>query len=152
MCIRDSHVGVQVHDAVASLASFKSVKRRLEKIYDNNNVRIFDDFAHHPTAIHGTVQALRNNVGDETVIAVLEPRSNTMKQGVHKHLLAESLAQANHVMVYADDNVKWDINELESSNIKAFPSTEKLLNALEKKIESIDGKSNVLIMLSLIHI
>ena len=49
-------------------------------------------------------------------------------------------------MVYADDNVQWDINELESSNIKAFSSTEKLLNALEKKIESVNGKSNVLIM------
>jgi len=140
------HVGVQVHDAVASLSTFKSVKRRLEKIYDNCNVRVFDDFAHHPTAINETVNALRNNVGNENIIAILEPRSNTMKQGVHKHLLEDSLKQANQVLVYADENVKWDINELKSNDICVFDDTEILLNTLLKKINETDNISNVLIM------
>lgn len=140
------HVGVQVHDAVASLSTFKSVKRRLEKIYDNDNVRVFDDFAHHPTAIHETVNALRNNVGGESIIAVLEPRSNTMKQGVHKHLLAGSLKQADRVLVYADENVKWDIDELKSNDINAFNDTQTLLTALLEQIDNTDGPVNVLIM------
>jgi len=140
------HVGVQVHDAVASLSTFKSVKRRLEKIYDKGNVKVFDDFAHHPTAIHETVNALRNNVGSENVIAILEPRSNTMKQGVHKHLLVDSLEQADRVLVYADENVKWDIEELKSNQISAFNDTQTLLNSLLETIENTDGIVNVLIM------
>ena len=140
------HVGVQIHDAVTSLSTFKSVKRRLEKIYDNDNVRVFDDFAHHPTAISETVNALRNNVGNENIIAILEPRSNTMKQGVHKHLLVDSLKQANQVLVYADKNVKWNTDELKSSNISVFGDTEILLNTLLEKINQTNNISNILIM------
>ena len=140
------HVGVQVHDAVASLSTFKSVKRRLEKIYDKDSVKVFDDFAHHPTAIHETVNALRNNVGNENVIAVLEPRSNTMKQGVHKHLLVDSLEQADQVLVYADENVKWDIEELKSNEISAFDDTETLLDSLLEKVDNANGIVNILIM------
>lgn len=140
------HVGVQIHDAVTSLSTFKSVKRRLEKIYDNDNVRVFDDFAHHPTAISETVNALRNNVGNENIIAILEPRSNTMKQGVHKHLLVDSLKQANQVLIYADKNVKWNTDELKSSNISVFGDTEILLNTLLEKINQTNNISNILIM------
>jgi len=114
------HVGVQVEHSAASLSTFKSVKRRLEKIFDNGAIRVFDDFAHHPTAITETLRALRNNVGNEKVIAVLEPRSNTMKQGIHKHLLAQALSDADEVLIYADSNVQWDITELASNKITAY--------------------------------
>ena len=141
------HVGIQIEHAVASLSTFKSVKRRLEKIYDNNNVRVFDDFAHHPTAIDETIRALRNNVGDEKIIAVLEPRSNTMKQGVHKHLLIDSLAAADQVFVYADQHVQWDITELTSQHQKVttFNNTQTLL---EKLLEQTTDEEviNILIM------
>ena len=140
------HVGVQVEHSVASLSTFKSVKRRLEKIYDDKGIKVFDDFAHHPTAITETLRALRNNVGNEKVIAVLEPRSNTMKRGVHKHLLAESLVDADEVFIFADSNVQWDIKELESDKIRSFDDTQTLLEALTATLNKTTAASNVVIM------
>jgi len=140
------HVGVQVEHSVASLRTFKSVKRRLEKIFDNGTVRVFDDFAHHPTAITETLRALRNNVGNEKVIAVLEPRSNTMKQGVHKHLLAQALNDADEVLIYADDNVQWDIKELANNKITAYDNTQTLLEALQSILQATSEVCNVLVM------
>jgi len=140
------HVGIQTEHAVASLSTFKSVKRRLEKIFDNDKIRIYDDFAHHPTAITETLRALRNNVGKEPIIAVLEPRSNTMKRGVHKHLLSASLDKADDVLIYADENVQWDISDLSSDYIRTFNDTHKLLNALCLKLEQTDETCNVVIM------
>jgi len=146
------HVGITIEHAVQSLATFKSVKRRMEKIYHANNIRVFDDFAHHPTAITETLNALRNSVGNQTIVAVLEPRSNTMKRGVHKHLIAESLSAADHVLMFADENVQWDINELNSQNIQTFDNTDTLLaNLLELCADKNNSsqeydKVNVLIM------
>lgn len=140
------HVGIQVNHSVTSLSTFKSVKRRLEKIFDSGSVRIFDDFAHHPTAIIETLRALRNNVGDERIIAVLEPRSNTMKRGVHKHLLSDSLVDADEVLIYADDNVQWNIDELEDDRISTFDQTEKLLNKIKHKLDQNSLPTNILIM------
>lgn len=140
------HVGVPIAHSVRSLSTFKSVKRRMEMIYDDENVRIYDDFAHHPTAISETLAGLRNQVVSENIIAVLEPRSNTMKRGVHKHLLTEALAKADHSLIYADENVKWNISELECDSIRAFDDTELLLDQLEIFINRSSGKSNVLIM------
>jgi len=150
-----NHVGITVEHAVQSLSQFKSVKRRMEKIYDNDNIRVFDDFAHHPTAIKETLNGLRNSVNNETIIAILEPRSNTMKQGVHKHLLADSLASADHVLMFADNNVLWDVNELKSQQIQTFDNTDTLLeallnmsnvNACQDSSSIQNDKTNVLIM------
>lgn len=140
------HVGIPIANSVESLATFKSVKRRMEIIFDDANARVFDDFAHHPTAITETLSGLRASVGGEKIIAVLEPRSNTMKRGVHKHLLNDALANADHTLVFADDNVKWDISELESDSIRAFDSTELLLEQLKSLINQDSGRTNVLIM------
>ena len=140
------HVGITVAHAVESLQTFKSVKRRMEVIFDDSNARIFDDFAHHPTAIAETLNGLRKNVNNEKIIAILEPRSNTMKRGVHKHLLEDALAAADDVLVYADHNVKWDINEIASESIRAFDNTELLLEQLATLIEQDQGRTNVLIM------
>jgi len=142
------HVGIPVANSIESLASFKSVKRRMELIYDQDGVRVFDDFAHHPTAITETLGGLRRSVGGEQIIAILEPRSNTMKQGVHKHLLADALDQADHTLVYADNNVKWDINELQSeeNSIQAFDQIEALLEQIILLTDQYQGSSNVLIM------
>ena len=140
------HVGIQIEHAVASLSTFKSVKRRLEKIFDDGKIRIFDDFAHHPTAITETLGALRNNVGEDHVTAVLEPRSNTMKRGVHKHLLNDSLDKADDVLIYADDNVQWDISDLANERIMPFSNTQALLDTLYEKLQSIDKACNIIIM------
>ncbi|MBL4672483.1 MAG: UDP-N-acetylmuramate:L-alanyl-gamma-D-glutamyl-meso-diaminopimelate ligase, partial [Arenicella sp.] len=140
------HVGIPIANSVESLATFKSVKRRMEVIFDQPVARIYDDFAHHPTAIAETLGGLRSRVGDEKIIAVLEPRSNTMKRGVHKHLLQDALAKADTVLVFADQHVKWDISELESDSISAFSTTELLLQQLTKLINQDQGRTNVLIM------
>jgi len=140
------HVGVPVEQATRSLANFKSVKRRLENIYTSDTVRVYDDFAHHPTAITETLNAMRNRVGDEQIIAVLEPRSNTMKQGVHKHLLSASLQSANIALIFADDTVLWNIDELQNERIMTFDKTETLLSKLISQINQSTVPSNIVIM------
>jgi len=140
------HVGITTANAVESLSTFKSVKRRMEIIFDDSAARVFDDFAHHPTAIAETLSGLRRSVNNEKIIAVLEPRSNTMKRGVHKHLLEDALTGADHVLIYADENVKWDISELESDFIHAFDSTELLLEQIITLVKQDQGRTNILIM------
>lgn len=128
------HVGIPITNACESLAKFQSVKRRMELIYEDTQVRVFDDFAHHPTAIAETLNALRNSVGDQAIIAILEPRSNTMKRGVHKDQLAESLRSADDVMIFADNQVLWDISELSDERTDTFNNLEALQESLIEKI------------------
>jgi len=101
------HVGVPVPTLIEGLREFRSVKRRLERVGSARGVQVFDDFAHHPTAIEVTVDALRQQPGGR-VLAVLEPRSNTMRMGSHAAELAQSLHAADLVFVYARPDLKWD--------------------------------------------
>ena len=97
------HAGVPVKAAIEALAQFKNVKRRMEKRGTVNGITVYDDFAHHPTAIQTTINGLRTFAGKEKIIAVLEPRSNTMKMGVWKDSLAESLREADQVFCFTRD-------------------------------------------------
>lgn len=106
------HAGVPSHVAIEALAEFVNTKRRLELKGVVNHIRVFDDFAHHPTAIKKTLAGVRANVGQQRIIAVLEPRSNTMKSGIHKETLPASLREADLVYVYQGDEVKWSVSEL----------------------------------------
>jgi UDP-N-acetylmuramate: L-alanyl-gamma-D-glutamyl-meso-diaminopimelate ligase len=101
------HVGIAPAVAMEGLSRFRNVKRRLEVRGTVNGITVYDDFAHHPTAIATTLGGLRSRVGDARIIAVLEPRSNTMKLGVMKDQLAASLAAAERVFCYAAD-LGWD--------------------------------------------
>ncbi len=101
------HVGVPVAQGLTALAKFKNVKRRMEVRGTVNGITVYDDFAHHPTAIDTTVAGLRRKVGDARILAVLEPRSNTMKLGVMKDALPGSLKDADLVFCYAG-NLGWD--------------------------------------------
>ncbi|MBR9729155.1 UDP-N-acetylmuramate:L-alanyl-gamma-D-glutamyl-meso-diaminopimelate ligase [Shewanella intestini] len=103
------HVGVTPELAIEALTKFVPPKRRMELLDTVNGVAIYDDFAHHPTAIETTLNGLRAKVGGGKVIVVLEPRSNTMKRGVHKDTLANSLKLADRVWLYQAGNVDWDI-------------------------------------------
>lgn len=107
------HVGVTVEHACEALNQFKGVKRRLELRGERRGIRVYDDFAHHPTAIASTLQGLRANVGQQRLIAVLEPRSNTMKMGVHEHTLAASLNAADKVILYQDPNLTWSLDNIQ---------------------------------------
>ncbi len=101
------HVGVTPDHAVAALSRFSGVKRRMELLAEVDGVRVYDDFAHHPTAIRTTLEGLRNRVGDEPIIALIEPRSNTMKQGVHKQTLLASAALADRVLWANLSDMDW---------------------------------------------
>lgn len=106
------HAGVTPAHAIAALNTFGGVKRRMEKIHDKNGVTIYDDFAHHPTAIQTTLAGLRKKVGAEKIIAVIEPRSNTMRMGTHKESLSTSAMDANEVIWYQPTTVNWDLKSL----------------------------------------
>ena len=107
------HAGVEPAQAVAALRDFRSVKRRMEVRGQVRAVTVYDDFAHHPTAIATTIAGLRAKVGAARILAVLEPRSNTMKLGTMKAALPASLAQADLVFGYAavagKDSLGWDL-------------------------------------------
>ena len=102
------HAGVPAVVSINALAEFENVKRRMELRGTEKGVRVFDDFAHHPTAIDKTLRGLRAQVGEQKIIAVLEPRSNTMRMGVLADRLVDSLAAADEVLVYAPSTLNWD--------------------------------------------
>jgi UDP-N-acetylmuramate: L-alanyl-gamma-D-glutamyl-meso-diaminopimelate ligase len=102
------HAGVPPARACAVLAEFAGVRRRMELRGTAAGVRVYDDFAHHPTAIATTVEGLRRRVGGERIIAVLEPRSHTMRIGTHRDTLADSLRGADSVWLYSPPDLGWD--------------------------------------------
>jgi UDP-N-acetylmuramate: L-alanyl-gamma-D-glutamyl-meso-diaminopimelate ligase len=103
------HAGVSMNAAIAALAQFQGVRRRMEVRGTVREVTVYDDFAHHPTAVATTIDGLRRRIGKARLIAVLEPRSNTMKLGTHRDALAKSLHQADEVWMYQGPGVKWDV-------------------------------------------
>ncbi|MCK9201259.1 MAG: UDP-N-acetylmuramate:L-alanyl-gamma-D-glutamyl-meso-diaminopimelate ligase [Gallionella sp.] len=104
------HVGVPVAQGLQALSEFRNVKRRMEVRGEVNGITVYDDFAHHPTAIDTTVAGLRRKAGSARILAVLEPRSNTMKLGVMKDALPGSLKDADLVFCYAG-NLGWDARD-----------------------------------------
>ncbi len=124
------HVGVEPHIAAEALASFAGVKRRMECLADIHSIKIYDDFAHHPTAIKTTLAGLRAKVGTEKIIAIIEPRSNTMRMGVHKNALNHSCTDADDVLWYQPPNADWAMDEI----INASPVPAKLVHNLDELI------------------
>ncbi|MGB5298711.1 MAG: UDP-N-acetylmuramate:L-alanyl-gamma-D-glutamyl-meso-diaminopimelate ligase [Thiogranum sp.] len=106
------HVGVPVQQAIEALNRFAGVKRRLEMRGEVNGVTVYDDFAHHPTAIASTLAGLRSHCDGGRLLAILEPRSNTMRLGIHRDQLAKSLSDADAVWIYQPDDLSWDIHEV----------------------------------------
>jgi UDP-N-acetylmuramate: L-alanyl-gamma-D-glutamyl-meso-diaminopimelate ligase len=102
------HAGITVEAAIDALHSFEGVARRMQLRGEVSGVRVYDDFAHHPTAIATTVDGLRRRVGSARIVAVLEPRSNTMRMGIHRDSLAGSLAGADEVWLYTPPDLGWD--------------------------------------------
>lgn len=127
------HVGVVPEDACKALASFINTKRRLEFKGCFSQVTVYDDFAHHPTAIQTTLEGLRAKVGDKRILAVLEPRSNTMRLGVHKQDIAASLHAADQVYLFQPDNISWSVAEVAQdcqAETKCFADIDELVAAL----------------------
>ena len=104
------HAGVDVETAIAALKEFRAAcAGGMEVRGVVGGITVYDDFAHHPTAIDVTIDGLRRRIGSARLIAVLEPRSNTMKLGTHRDALAKSLAHADRVWMYQGPNVHWDV-------------------------------------------
>ncbi len=139
-----NHVGILPKDAIAALSQFENVKRRMEVLAKINGVTLYDDFAHHPTAIATTLDGLRKQVGKERIIAIVEPRSNTMRLGVHTETLAKSLANADLAIMYQPQNLDWDLSKLNSyaDNIEIYQSLDGIIAKL--KVEACAGGHFVL--------
>lgn len=140
------HIGISVLDSIIALSSFKNVKRHLEVISKTDSVTIYDDFAHHPTAIYTTLDGLRKKVGTEKIIAVVEPSSNTMRMGVHAQTLAQSLKLADLAIIYQPENLSWDITNLQSQayNIKI----ETTLLAIIKELKTQSNVTSHVVLMS----
>lgn len=106
------HAGVPVEKACEALGDFKGIKRRLEVLGQVDGVTVYDDFAHHPTAIVETLSAVKELSGNGRILAVLEPRSNTMRMGVHKKRLLDSLQQADLIYLYQPASIDWNLRDL----------------------------------------
>jgi UDP-N-acetylmuramate: L-alanyl-gamma-D-glutamyl-meso-diaminopimelate ligase len=124
------HVGVTPEHSAKALEQFAGVKRRMECLADVHSIKVYDDFAHHPTAIKTTLAGLRAKVGDEKIIAVIEPRSNTMRMGVHKDALGKACTDADDVLWYQPTNVDWDMDDV----VNHSPVPAKLLRNLDDVI------------------
>ncbi len=142
MAIAAAHnVGVTVPMAIASLAEFVNVKRRMEVKGIVENVTVYDDFAHHPTAIKTTVEGLRAKVGVNRILAILEPRSNTMKLGIHKHELTQSWQDSDEVYIFEPANLSWSIDEVAAASkvpVHNYQDVDKLVEAVIKEAQPSD--------------
>ena len=127
------HVGVTAEHGAQALREFENVKRRMQNLGCVRGVTVYDDFAHHPTAIASTLDGLRKQVGKQQIIAVIEPRSNSMKLGAHREGLAPSTALADHVFWYAPDNLGWDL----ASTVAGAPVPTQVCNSLEDIIAGV---------------
>ena len=105
-------VGVSISTACAALSAFAGIKRRMELIGDVNDILVFDDFAHHPTAITTTLDGAKKKLSDRRIWAIIEPRSNTMKMGIHQDSLAESAALADYTLWYEPTGLEWGLREV----------------------------------------
>jgi len=127
------HAGVPPSVGIEALCRFRGVKRRMELRGEVRGVRVYDDFAHHPTAIETTLSGLRARVGKGRIIAVLEPRSNTMRAGVHAQALPGSLAQADQVLLFAPPALEWDAGAVMAplgDRCRVFGETGSLVEAV----------------------
>ena len=140
------HAGVPVKTGCAALQEFRNVKRRMEVRGTVRGVTVYDDFAHHPTAIHTTLDALRARVGNKRIIAVLEARSNTMRMGVHRAELGPALAGADQVILFQPAEFPWDIHIVTAAlngRARVFRSVDEIVTVLGQELRPDD---QVLIM------
>ncbi len=144
------HAGVPAALAAESLAGFKGIRRRMEVRGQVGGVRVYDDFAHHPTAIATTLQGLRAHVGDEMIIAILEPRSNTMRMGIHQDTLPPALEQADVVMVYQPAGINWDMAAIfnrSSRHASLFSDTDEIIRTVVRRVHERAGDAlHILVM------
>lgn len=140
------HVGVRPADAIAACADFVGVKRRMELIAEVNGIQVYDDFAHHPTAIATTLEGLRAKVGSAPIVAIIEPRSNTMRLGVHLHKLAPATAAADRVIWYQPPGLDWSLNDVVANSATPARLCDNIDTLVADLTASLRGGEHVVIM------
>ena len=140
------HAGVPVADACRALAEFEGIKRRMEIVGEIDGVTVYDDFAHHPTAIIETLKAAREVAGKHRVIAVLEPRSNTMRLGVHRQQLMGSLQEADQIYLYEPPNLGWDLHDLARHSAKPAKVYDDTATIIDELCASVSPGDHIVIM------
>ncbi len=143
------HAGVPPEQAIEALCGFQGVKRRLEILYNDDHFTLYDDFAHHPTAIRATLEGLRKRVGNDEILAVVEPRTHTMSLGTLRHELTTCCAAADRVIWFRGENIKWDITEVAQHCVvpaRVADNHQKLVQSLLKEHRPGRKKLHVVIM------
>jgi len=133
-----SHAGAPPASAGPALTSFRSVKRRLELVARKAGATVYDDFAHHPTAVEKTIKALAAEGGGGRVICIFEPRSNTMKMGVQRQALNKALRLADRAFVYRSPDLQWDAGELAAETVVVLPDTGAIIEQVCRILEPGD--------------
>ena len=131
------HVGVAIETACAALSNFGGVKRRMELLGTIKGVEVYDDFAHHPTAIETTLDGARKRLGERKLWAIIEPRSNTMRMGSHKDGLADSARLADQVIWYQPEGMDWDLQPV----IDASANKAMIARSLDEIIQTVSGQA-----------
>ncbi|MBC9131847.1 UDP-N-acetylmuramate:L-alanyl-gamma-D-glutamyl-meso-diaminopimelate ligase [Frischella sp. Ac48] len=141
------NVGITPEMACQTLSSFVNAKRRLELYGKVDDIEIYDDFAHHPTAILATLEALRSKVGaNRRIFTVLEPRSNTMKLGISKDEIAPALGRADEVFIYQPENLPWLVSEITEQCVQPAYWSSDLDLLIEMIAKDVKSKDVILIM------
>lgn len=142
-----AHVGVSIETACAALSNFGGVKRRMELLDTVRGIEVYDDFAHHPTAIDTTLEGARKRLGERKLWAIIEPRSNTMRMGSHKDGLAHSARLADEVIWYQPEGLDWDLQPV----VAAAPNKAKIARTLDDIIHTISqeaGEGDAVVIMS----
>ncbi|HSG88068.1 MAG TPA: Mur ligase family protein, partial [Pseudomonadales bacterium] len=145
------HAGVEPAVATAALSRFRGVKRRMEVIVDLPGVRIYDDFAHHPTAIRSTLQGLRDAVGNDEIVAIVEPRSHTMSLGALRGDLASCCAPADRAIWFRTQKLTWDLTEVTRRSVVPAviaDNVDRLVRDLLRDLDARRGRRTHLVIMS----
>lgn len=141
------HIGISVEDAANALSTFINAKRRLEVKGEVNGITVYDDFAHHPAEIQATLTALRDKVGGGVrILAVLEPRSNTMKMGHHKGEIAPALVRSDHVFLLQPDNIPWEVAEIAANCVQPTSWSADINKLVDMIVKEAEPKDHILVM------
>jgi len=138
-----AEIGISLKQACDALSAFVGIKRRMESIYSAQNITVYDDFAHHPTAIKTTLEGLRAKVGDAHIIAVIEPRSATMKLGVHQQELGAAVADADQVMWYQNTSIDWSLSSVAKGCFVPATVSDDIDSLLNDVLQVISVNQNV---------
>ena len=140
------HAGVPLAASLDALGRFAGIRRRMEQRGQVGGITVYDDFAHHPTAIERTLEGLRRAVGDDRIVAVVEPRSNTMRMGVHVDELGASLSAADAVYLFRPPGLEWDLDAIAAGLEPPGTVSNTLDGLLRRLVSDLRRGDHVLIM------